>query len=83
MRYLACHIRHEATHLGTLGNILKGTLIVANRSGRMSKSIFKGDGQIMEATSYLKSSIDSYNNALGNISLRIVIKLYELFKGTC
>jgi hypothetical protein len=35
----------------------------------------------MEATSRLKSSIDSYNNALSNINLRIVIKAYELLKG--
>ena len=47
----------------------------------MTKTIFRGDAQITEATSYLKSSVDSYNNALGNIHLRIGIKTYELVKG--
>ena len=47
----------------------------------MIKTIVRGDEQITDATSYLKSSIDSYNNALGNINLRIVIKVYELLKG--
>lgn len=51
------------------------------RSGKMIKTIFKGDEEILEATLSLKSSIDSYNNALGNVNLRIVIKVYELLKG--
>jgi hypothetical protein len=50
-------------------------------SGKVTKTIFKGDGQIKDAKSDLKSAIDSYNNALGNINLRIVIKAYELLKG--
>jgi len=50
--------------------------------GKVAKNIFKGDEHITDATSSLKSSIDSYNNALGNINLRIVIKVYELLKGT-
>ena len=50
-------------------------------SGKVVKPIFRGDAQITDATSYLKSSINSYNNALGNINLRIVIKMYELLKG--
>lgn len=45
------------------------------------KGAFIGDEQITEVRSYLKASIDSYNNALGNINLRIVIKVYELLKG--
>ena len=48
----------------------------------MAKPVFKGDEQITEAKSYLKSSIDSYNNALVNINLSIVVKVYELLKGT-
>jgi tetratricopeptide (TPR) repeat protein len=35
----------------------------------------------VDATSHLKSSIDSYNSALSNIHLRIDIKTYELVKG--
>jgi len=50
-------------------------------SGKMTKTIFRGDEQIADATSHLKSSIDSYNNALSNIHLRIGIKTYELVKG--
>lgn len=49
-------------------------------SGKVTKRIFK-DEQITDASSRLKSSIDSYNNALGNINLRINIKVYELLKG--
>jgi hypothetical protein len=48
----------------------------------MIKDVFKGDKQMMEAKLHLKISIDSYNNALGNINLHIVIKVYELLKGT-
>jgi hypothetical protein len=47
----------------------------------MTKNIFRGDEQITDATSKLKSSIESYNNALNNINLRIVVKVYELLKG--
>ena len=35
----------------------------------------------MDAVSQLKVSIDSYNNSLGNIHLRIGVKTYELVKG--
>ena len=50
-------------------------------SGKVTKRIFK-DEQITDAMLHLKSSVDSYNNALGNINLRIVIKVYELLQGT-
>ena len=43
--------------------------------------MFKAE-QITDAGSNLKSSIDAYNKALGNITLRVVIKVYELLKGT-
>lgn len=84
MRYLTSHVRHDATPLGTLGTQLhfKRVSLSLISSGKVSKRLFKGDEQIIEATSYLKSSVDSYNNALGNINLRIVIKVYELLKGT-
>ena len=48
----------------------------------MTKTIFRGDERITDATSYLESSIDDYNKALGNLHLRIGIKTYELVKGT-
>jgi hypothetical protein len=54
---------------------------LSNLLGKVTKTIFRGDEQITDATSHLRSSIESYNNALGNINLRIVIKLYELLKG--
>jgi hypothetical protein len=50
--------------------------------GKITKNIFRGEEHITDAKSNLKSSIDLYNNALGNINLRIVIKVYELLKGT-
>ena len=50
-------------------------------SGKVVNRIFKGDEQMAEVKSYLKSSINSYNNALVNINLRIVVKVYELLKG--
>ena len=82
MVYLAYNICDDATPLGTFGNIstLFPSLLID--SGKVAKCIFKGDEQITETKSYLKSSIDSYNNALVNINLRIVVKVYELLKGT-
>ena len=59
-------------------NLLPSLLI---GSAKVTKTIFRGDEQITDAKSHLKFSIDSYNNALGNINLRIVIKVYELLKG--
>jgi hypothetical protein len=50
-------------------------------SGKIIKGVLRGDEKLLEAKSFLKASIDSYNNALGNINLRIVIKVYELLKG--
>jgi hypothetical protein len=35
----------------------------------------------MDAEAQLKSSVESYNNALANFHLRIGIKIYELVKG--
>jgi hypothetical protein len=52
-----------------------------NRSRKVTKRVFK-DEQITEATSNLKSSVDSYNNTVGNLHFRIGIKTYELMKGT-
>jgi hypothetical protein len=77
MRYLAANLLHNATPMGTIGNLshLFTSLI---GSGKMTKTIFKGDEQITGTISHLKSSIDSYNNALGNIHFRIGIKAYEL-----
>ena len=49
-------------------------------SGKVTKRMFK-DEKITDATLRLKSSVDSYNNALSNINLRINIKVYELLKG--
>ena len=85
MQYFASNIRRDATTFGTLGNffilnVFPLSLLID--SGKVTKTIFKGDERITDATSLLKSSIDSYNNALGNINLRIVIKVYELLKGT-
>jgi hypothetical protein len=81
MQYLTSHIRHDATSLGTMGNLSHYECVLLIGSGKVIKNIFRGDEKITDATSYLKSSIDSYNNALGNINLRIVIKMYELLKG--
>ena len=81
MRYLTSHIR--ATPSGTIGDAshFGCASIVVNCLGKVTKRIFK-DERITDAVSHLKFSIDSYNNALGNINLRINIKLYELLKGT-
>lgn len=35
----------------------------------------------MDAQSYLKCSIDSYNNALHHVHLRITTKAYDILKG--
>lgn len=78
MRYLASHIRHDVTPLGAVGNIIPLPPLID--SGKVTKTIFRGE-QITNITSQLKSAVDSYNNALGNINLRINIKVYELLKG--
>jgi hypothetical protein len=49
--------------------------------GRVIKTSIAGDNQLTETTKNLKSSIDLYNAAVGNISLRIVVKVYEVLKG--
>jgi hypothetical protein len=52
-----------------------------NLLGKVAKLFFTGEEHITNPTTYLKSSVDSYNNALGNMTLRIVMKVYELVKG--
>ena len=65
-----------------ISHILDVFLLLLIGSGKVTKNIFRGDDQITDATSHLKSSIELYNNSLININLRIVIKVYELMKGT-
>jgi hypothetical protein len=79
MLYLASHIRHDATSFGTMGTICAPFIHLI--AGKVAKIFFTGDEPITDAASYLKSSIDSFNNALVNLNLRIVIKVYELLKG--
>lgn len=86
MQYLASNIRHDAASMGIIGSFsyfepIFFVSISINRLGKIIKSFFRGDEWIADATS-LKSSVDSYNNALHYINLRIVIKVYELLKGT-
>ena len=78
MQYLAAYIRHDSTPLGTAGNLPSSIVI---DPGKIIKTTFTGDGPIADAISQLKSSVDSYNNSLSNIHLRIGIKTYELVKG--
>jgi len=46
------------------------------------KTSIAGDDELTEATAGLKSSVDAYNAAVGTISLRIVVKVYEILRGT-
>jgi hypothetical protein len=50
-------------------------------SGKITKTVFAGDQEITDATSFLKSSIELYNRAIGSVHFRIGIKTYELVKG--
>jgi hypothetical protein len=47
----------------------------------MTKTVFGGDQEIVEATSCLKSSVESYNRAIDSAHFRVGIKTYELVKG--
>ena len=78
MRYLAAHIRHDSTPLGTAGSFPSAILI---DSGKSMKTIFTGDQHLTDTVTQLKSSVDSYNQSLGNFHLRLGIKTYELVKG--
>ena len=80
MRYLASHIRHDAIPMGTIGYLsqLRSSLI---DSGKVTKTVFRGDEETADATLKLKSSVESFNKALSNIHLRISIKNHELLKG--
>ena len=49
--------------------------------GRIMKTSIAGDDQLTEAAASLRSSVDGYNAALGNISFRIVVKVYEILSG--
>ena len=85
MLYLASQINHDITPFGTVGmtlDIVPILLYWLPIIGKLAKIFFTGDGSITDSTAYLKFSIDSYNNALGNINLQIVIKVYDLLKGT-
>lgn len=50
-------------------------------SGRIVKTVITGDDKLTEAAAGLRSSVDRYNTALGNIGLRIVVKVYEILRG--
>ena len=80
MRYLTAHIHHDAIPMGTIGNLACFGWSLIDL-GKVTKTVFRGDARIVDAKLNLKASIDSYNDALGNINLRIVIKAYELLKG--
>jgi hypothetical protein len=82
MQYLTSQIYHDATPLGTFGNISPFLFLWSlTQSGKVTKRFFKGDGQKMDAQSYLKWSVDSYNNALHQVHLRITTKAYDILKG--
>lgn len=49
--------------------------------GKVARIFFTGDARITDSTTYLKSSVDDYNQALLNINVRITIKLYDWLKG--
>lgn len=51
------------------------------RLGRISKTILFGHKQVTDAKADLKSSVDSYCQAVGNVHVRISIKMYELVRG--
>ena len=80
MMYLGVHLRHEANRCGLIGmfsKLLRLTIIL----GRVIKTSVAGDNQLTDAATNLKSSIDSYNAATGTISLRILVKVYEVLRG--
>jgi len=79
MLYLAVHLRHRSTPLGTLGS--SNFSFNAYISGRVFKTFFIGDEKITDSEKYLSASVASYGRALGSIHARVSIKSYELLKG--
>jgi len=79
MLYLAVHLRHRSTPLGTLGS--SNFSFNAYISGRVFKTFFIGDEKITDSEKYLNASVASYGRALSSIHARVSIKSYELLKG--
>ena len=80
MLYLAVQIQHESTRGGIVG-IYFHDQHVLTVVGRMVKTFFSGEESITDSSSYLRSAVENYNNALVNINVHISIKSYELLKG--
>jgi len=78
MVFLAVHICHNKTPLGTLGIIVLFRVII----GRVIKTGFLGDERITNAAAFFGTCVDNYARTLSNIHTRISIESYKILKGT-
>jgi hypothetical protein len=78
MVYLALQMTHGATPFGTTGKLLP---LCANIVGKLFKTFFRGDDQLTDSSTRLKTSVDAYNTALSNVHARVSFKSYDLLKG--
>lgn len=68
-------LEHSVSLNSSLYNILIG-------SGKVAKIFFIGDEHIKGPDDYLKYTVDQYNTTLGNLHMRITIRVYEIVQGT-
>jgi len=54
------------------------------RSGRVVKTLFLGDANVIDSKAHLDVSIENYHRAISDIvGIRMIIKVWEIVKGTC
>jgi hypothetical protein len=54
------------------------------RLGKVVKTLFLGDEQIIDSKAYLDNCIENYSRALNDIvGIRMIIKVWEMVKGMC
>jgi len=53
------------------------------RVGRVVKTFFLGDAEIVDSKTYLDTCIENYRRAINDIvGIRMIIKVWEIVKGT-
>jgi hypothetical protein len=54
------------------------------RLGRIVRTFFLGDAEVIDSKAYLDTCIENYHRALSDIvGIRMIIKVWEIVKGTC
>lgn len=81
MKYLAVSIRHDATRFGTPGTGLSYKRLT--EIGRLAKTFFVGDTDIVASKAFLDECIENYSRALRDMAgIPMIIEVREMVKGT-